>query len=271
VIGWRGEPGVSDEPQHVKQGPATPPLLSCLDIPHVVLANDPEESASQVKQAFAYMTEHGTPYALLVSKGTFDTYEQNNTVSEGSMTREEALEAVLDSMKDAVFVGTTGKLSREVFELREKRGEGHDQDFLTVGSMGHASQIALGIAEAKPNKTIVCLDGDGAALMHLGGMATIGSRAPKNLIHFIFNNGVHESVGGQSVTGKDADYCAIAKALGYQHTARVDTLAALTAIKKKEGPLLIDCVITPGSRTDLGRPTTTPKENKTKFQAFLKD
>jgi len=168
-----------------------------------------------------------------------------------------------------VYVGTTGKLSRELFELREERSERHEKDFLTVGSMGHASQIALGLAQERPNKSIVCLDGDGAALMHLGGLATIGCRKPKNYIHIIVNNGVHESVGGQCVTGSNVDYAALAKNLGYANAFTVDSEESLknilTEMDSCEKPILIDCKVHTGSRGDLGRPTTTPQENKVSF------
>lgn len=269
VIGWRGEPGVADEPQHAKQGPITPPLLTCMDIPYAVLPDTEPESREVLEQALAHIDEHQAPYALLVRKGTFDTYSAMKQPVAKGMTREEALTIVLDTFPGAVFVGTTGKLSRELFELREQRGEGHEQDFLTVGSMGHASQIALGIAEARPNKTVVCLDGDGAALMHLGGLATIGARSPQNFVHIIFNNGVHESVGGQLVTGQNVDYGAIAKGLGYKKVEKVSDKEALKMLDTDSRPILIDCVIKPGSRDDLGRPTSTPKENKDSFKKFL--
>lgn len=278
IIGWRGEPGVPDEPQHIKQGPVTPTILEVTNIAFSILPESVEESEIVLEEAFAYMRENNAPYALLVRSGTFAKYKsvnknvQDNTVI--TITREDALATILESLPaDTAFVGTTGKLSRELYELREKRSESHQCDFLTVGSMGHASQISLGISEALPNKQIVCLDGDGAALMHLGGLATIGTRKPSNLLHIIINNGVHESVGGQCVTCTDLDYVALANSVGYKNAYTIknetELQEILSDIDLNSGPVLINCFVKSGSREDLGRPKTTPKENKEKFKQFL--
>jgi len=273
VIGWRGEAGVPDEPQHVKQGPVTPLLLEAMDIPYTIVPDTTEAFEEVVRETVAAIKKSQSPQALLVRKGTFGSYKnsQKDERANGNlMSREVLLRTVLDGLsKDTVYVGTTGKLSRELFELREERSERHEKDFLTVGSMGHASQIALGLAQERPNKSIVCLDGDGAALMHLGGLATIGCRKPKNYIHIIVNNGVHESVGGQCVTGSNVDYAALAKNLGYANAFTVDSEESLknilTEMDSCEKPILIDCKVHTGSRGDLGRPTTTPQENKVSF------
>jgi phosphonopyruvate decarboxylase len=236
VVGWRGEPGVLDEPQHVKQGQVTPALLQAMNIEYAVLPQDESEADRVVEQAYEYMQTHTAPYVLLVQKGTFEKYVSTSrrVPQEHVMTREEVLSEIITIVPEgAVFVGTTGKLSRELYELRVKRSESHERDFLTVGSMGHASQIALGIAESTLKRKVVCLDGDGAALMHLGGMATIGARKPHNLIHVIINNGVHESVGGQNVTSADVEYGSLAKSLGYVAAYDVlDTEELRSALKK---------------------------------------
>ena len=276
VVGWRGEPGTTDEPQHIKQGPITEPILSCLGIPTEVLPDEQGKANNAIKLAIDYVKKHNSPYCFLVQKGTFAKYGKKSISEErdSKLTREQALDVILDQLpKETVYVGTTGKLSRELYELRKHRGELHNQDFLTVGSMGHASQIALGIAEAKSSQLVCCLDGDGAALMHLGGMATIGDRSPKNLIHCVFNNGVHESVGGQKITGKDIDFTSLVMALGYKIALRASSKEELALCLEKvstiDRPALIEIVIKSGSREDLGRPTTTPVENKHLFQDYL--
>lgn len=279
LIGWRGEPGVQDEPQHGKQGSVTTKMLDAMDIPYSVLSDTEDQYDDILDVAYSYMSKKSAPYVILVKKNTFEKYNVENkdvqTEVKETMTREEVLSEVLDAFPDnVIYVGTTGKLSRELFELRESRSEGHEKDFLTVGSMGHASQIALGIAEQTKGKTVVCLDGDGAALMHLGGMATIGDRAPENLIHIIFNNGTHDSVGGQDVTGKKVDYVSLAKSVGYKNASSVSDKECLNKeIQKALGgkkPVLIECKIRMGTRSDLGRPTISPKDNKVDFTNYIR-
>ena len=215
-------------------------------------------------------------YALIIDKDTFDTYTlQNVRKNDLSMTREEAIQQVAAStgIQD-VIVATTGMISRELFEYREKTNEGHERDFLTVGAMGHASQIALGIALEKTDRTVWCFDGDGACIMHMGGMAIVASKAPKNLIHIVFNNGAHDSVGGQPTVGLDIDIPTIAKAVGYKQAMSIDSQASLTNalqnIKDAEGPVLLEIKVKKGNRKDLGRPTTTPIQNKESLMEFLK-
>ena len=175
--------------------------------------------------------------------------------------------------KDCI-VSTTGMISRELFEYREAKGQGHERDFLTVGSMGHASQIALGIAMAKPDRKVWCFDGDGAAIMHLGSMAVVADKAPNNYIHVVFNNGAHDSVGGQPTVGLKIDIPAVARAVGYKATYSVDNKEDLSVIlnevKNLAGPVLIEIKVSKGNRKDLGRPTTTPIQNKEALMTFLK-
>ncbi len=277
LIGWRGRPGVHDEPQHVKQGKVTLALLETMGIAHAVLSKDVKEAVRQVDEAVAHMGATNELYALVIEKDTFDAYTlQNVRKNDLSLSREEAIQTVAASLcgRDAI-VSTTGMISRELFEYRTSKGEGHEKDFLTVGSMGHASQIALGIALEKPDRRIWCFDGDGAAIMHMGGMAIVAEKAPKNYIHVVFNNGAHDSVGGQPTVGLDIDLCAIAKAVGYKATFSADNKEELTAIlnrvKNLEGPVLIQVCVKKGNRKDLGRPTTTPIQNKEAFMGFLKD
>ncbi len=268
MIGWRGEPGVKDEPQHIKQGEVTLDLLKVMKIPYAILPDNIESANEVLQKAISYTNKHNAPYALIVRKGSFEPYKLKGTVnSEYSLTREDAIEVVIQNLnKNDIVVSTTGMASRELFETRKRLGQTHENDFLTVGSMGHASQIALGIAIEKPNRDVYCFDGDGAILMHTGSISIIGDLSPKNFKHILFNNGVHDSVGGQPTVGFNSDFCSIAKAFNYKHTYQVKTLneleRRLTELKESEGPALLEILVKKGARKDLGRPTTSPLENK---------
>lgn len=276
VIGWRGEPGVKDEPQHVKQGKVTTGLLNVMGINYAILPREEEAAAKQIKLAADYMKATNECFALVIEKDTFDNYKlQNVEVNDLTMTREEAIQKVAGSIEDtACIVSTTGMISRELFEARTAWNQGHERDFLTVGSMGHASQIALGIALQKPERRVYCFDGDGASLMHMGNMAITASMNCKNYVHVVFNNGAHDSVGGQPTVGLKIDLCAVAKAVGYKATYSVDTMeqleATLAKVKNAEGPVLLQVCVKKGNRKDLGRPTTTPVQNKEALMEFLK-
>lgn len=272
VIGWRGEPGKKDEPQHTLQGPLTIPLLETMNIPYEILPEEESVARETIGRLISRMNESSSAVALVVREGTFEKYSLAEKEDSYEMTRESALAVVIDSLeKDAIVVSTTGKLSRELFEMREGRGEGHEKDFLTVGSMGHASSLALGIARAKPNRIVYCLDGDGAALMHLGSLAVIGQVQPKNLRHIIFNNAAHDSVGGQPTAGATIDFEKVVLASGYARASRVETESDLKAAVTRmgEGPSFLEIRIKLGSRSDLGRPTRTPRENKDDFMRYL--
>lgn len=274
IIGWRGEPGVHDEPQHKKQGKVTLSLLETMGVPYAVLDDKWEQ---QVAQAVTTICETNGVYALIVRKGTFEDYVlQNQSISSLPLSREEAIKIVVDKLrKDDIVVSTTGMISRELFEYREAKQQGHGADFLTVGSMGHASQIALGIALQKPERRVFVFDGDGALLMHMGGMAIIGDYCPKNLVHIVFNNGAHDSVGGQPTVGQKIDIEAIAKAVGYTDVVSVDNEMALCCAMNHvncaviDGVSLINVNVRKGNRKDLGRPTTTPIQNKEAFMHNL--
>ncbi|MBS5528544.1 MAG: phosphonopyruvate decarboxylase [Prevotella sp.] len=277
VIGWRGEPGVHDEPQHVKQGKTTLPLLDAMEIRHEIMSGDEAELEKQLAGGVRYMKETGRAFALVVKKGTFGKYKlQNGTHNPYTMEREEAIKAVAGAMdvKDIV-VSTTGKISRELFEHRTATGEGHSRDFLTVGSMGHASQIALGIALNRPERNVYCFDGDGAAIMHMGGMGIVASMLPGNFYHIVFNNGAHDSVGGQPTIGFGIDLPKIAAGCGYKTVMSVATRSELDTILPTlttlPAPLLLEIKVKKGSRDDLGRPTTTPVENKEALMSFLEE
>ena len=242
VIGWRGEPGVKDEPQHIKQGAITLSLLDLLGIPYKVLS--PDTSAENFHAAFSCLADtlqYGRPAALVVRKGSLSSNLHPVHVNDASLTREKAAKIILQAAgKDDCFVSTTGKLSREVFEIRETRKEDHSRDFLTVGSMGHASMIALGIAEAKPERRIWCLDGDGAVMMHLGALPLIAQRAPTNFVHTVIDNGAHETVGGMPVCSGALNLTALAEAAGYKEVITADSEASLCDALKKVATGVID-------------------------------
>lgn len=275
VVGWRGEPGVKDEPQHRKQGLVTLPLLETMGIQYEVLTDDESLLAEQIGRAVAHMQATKEAFALVVKKGTFDSYKlQSDTASAFSLSRENAIKLVAGHVSsNDVIVSTTGMISRELFEYRAAMNHGHHQDFLTVGSMGHASQIALGIAINKPDRRVFCFDGDGATIMHAGNMAIIGSVAPSNYYHIVFNNGAHDSVGGQPTVGHQVDIPSVARAFGYKTVKTVenesDLVQQLKSLTQEEAPLLLEIKVKKGARADLGRPTTTPIENKEALMAFL--
>ena len=277
IIGWRGEPNVHDEPQHIKQGKVTIPLLDCMGIRNEIIADNENDLQTQIANAVNYMKTTNEVFALVVKKGTFDSYKlKNNRQYDYALEREEAIQMVAASMdKKAVVVSTTGKISRELFEYRENSEHAHHRDFLTVGSMGHASQIALGIALNKPDRNIYCFDGDGAVIMHMGSMGIVGEMAPKNFFHIVFNNGAHDSVGGQPTIGLNIDIPNIAACCGYKKVISVEKREELqeilTSLAANEGPVLLEIKVKKGSRDNLGRPTTTPIENKTALMDFIQN
>lgn len=276
LIGWRGRPGTHDEPQHIKQGKVTLGLLDAMGIQYAVLSKEEEQAEKQIENAFVAL-KNKEVYALIIEKDTFESYQLMNVENNNlSLSREEAIQTVAASIDDKdCIVSTTGMISRELFEFRSSNGQSHERDFLTVGSMGHASQISLGIALAKPERRVWCFDGDGAVIMHMGSMAIIGTKAPKNFVHIVFNNGAHDSVGGQPTAGLKIDLPAIAKASGYLHSFSVDNKEVLLGIldqtKALTGPILIEIKVKKGNRIDLGRPTTTPAYNKALFMDYLKN
>ncbi len=276
VVGLRGEPGVKDEPQHVFQGEITVKLLSDIGLFPMVISKDTDEDAldGYFKRAKELLDDGKCP-AFVIKKGALFSSSSHKFEVKSELSREEAIEIITKTAKGDVFVSTTGKASRELFELREKRSEGHSNDFLTVGSMGHASMIALGIALNKPETKVWCIDGDGACLMHMGAMHVISKSGAKNIVHTVINNGSHESVGGMPIGGGAADFAAVAKASGYENVYSVKTKdelkRAVEQIKNGEEAAFLQIYTALGSRPDLGRPTTTPKQNKDSFMERLRE
>lgn len=276
VVGWRGEPGVKDEPQHVKQGEVTLSLFNAMQISYIVIDEDETIAEKQFLQLLVQAKSTFSPQAAIIRKNLFSPYKlKNKPVNHFVMSREEALQTVVDSLEaDDVVISTTGKLSRELFEYREAKGEGHDKDFLTVGSMGHSMSIAMGVALSRPERLVYCLDGDGAVIMHLGGMTNIGVSGLKKFRHIVFNNGSHESVGAQPTVAFQIDIPKIATGCGYKNAYSVADIAELKRLLKtfrdEEGPVLLEIKVNLASRDNLGRPTRTTHENKEDFMNRLK-
>ena len=275
LIGWRGEPGVKDEPQHKKQGKIQIKFLESMEIPYEIISSDNSKCKDQVKRAIHTTRNESMPYVLLVRKGTFSKYEKNSKRKfNKGVKREEVLEKILEQVdKNTIIVSTTGKTSREIFEIREKKGDGHDKDFLTVGSMGHCSSIALGIAMSLPKRNILCIDGDGSMIMHLGALTSIKSTFPPNFKHILINNKVHESVGGQSTAARYVNLSNVVEAIGYRNVFKLANSSEIRSKIKNflesKGPSFFEIEVVPGSRENLMRPTITPAINKKNFMKFL--
>lgn len=269
LIGWRGEPGQLDEPQHLKQGKVTLPLLDALQMQYIVLS---ENYRQEISQAIEWMQTYSKPVALVVRKNYFSAYDFQPSPSRYVLTREGVLATILKHVEeDSFLVTTTGKTSREVYELRESFHQNHNKDFLMVGSMGHTASFALGVALAN-KKTVYCIDGDGSFLMHMGGMGIFAQYAPSNLHYIMINNGSHESVGGQPTIGFQLDYESLLKGLGFEHVGLIDSQEALEGaleeMKQVQKAALV-VYVKEGSRSNLGRPKTTPAENKIDVMRFL--
>jgi len=276
LVGWRGQPGVHDEPQHKKQGKITLELLDVLGIAYKILPHNFYDAQKVLANALNIIKTDGVPYALVVRKNTFNTYKKKQQVlNHYDLTREKAIGIILNKIGNQdIVVSTTGGASREVYEFREKMNHGHERDFLTVGSMGHVSQIALGIALAITDRQVICLDGDGSLLMHMGALAITGDLAPKNFKHIVINNGAHDSVGGQPTVALNMDICKIAEACNYSKAIKIthekQLQKEISYLSSIDGPVLLEVRVNPGSRKDLGRPKTTPIENKVKFIKYLR-
>lgn len=275
IIGWRGEPGVHDEPQHIYQGEITLQLLDDMGISSFVISkHTTEEEVHEKMQDYQKLLALGKNVAFVIGQNALTYDEKVLYKNQYTMTREEIIKCITDYTGTDPIVSTTGKASRELFETRVSNEQSHKYDFLTVGSMGHSSSIALGIALNQPKKKIWCIDGDGAVLMHMGAMALIGANKPNNLIHILINNGAHETVGGMPTVAEKIDFVALAKACGYPYAASVDNFKDLKEElqKAKEAQALsfLEIKSSIGAREDLGRPTTSPQENKKEFMGWVR-
>ena len=276
LVGWRGEPGVKDEPQHVFQGKITCELFETLTIPYEIVDKDTSwGQMEEILKKASRVLSQGDQFAIIVKKGTFEKADPFVWENGNALNREEALAAILkEGGHEAVLVSTTGKISRELYEQSQMLYGNHDNIFMTVGGMGHASMIAFGIAKKYPDKRVICVDGDGAALMHMGALAFIANQSPENYVHIIINNQSHESVGAMPTGCRNTNFSELAEAVGYSWSVQVSTLENLTeALRRKDdkkGPILIDVLVSLNSRADLGRPKESAKENKKDFMEWLK-
>ncbi|WP_288887721.1 phosphonopyruvate decarboxylase [uncultured Eubacterium sp.] len=276
IIGWRGEPGVHDEPQHIYQGEVTIKLLDDMGIPSFIIGKDTtEEAIKNVMVSFKEILSKGDSVAFVVRKGALSYDEKVEYSNDCDLIREEIIEHIVKISGEDPIISTTGKASRELFEIREREGLSHKYDFLTVGSMGHTSSIALGVALNKPKQKVWCIDGDGSMLMHMGSLAVVGSYKPSNLVHIIINNSAHETVGGMPTVVGNINVERIATSCGYGYVRSVDDYDRLDEVLKEakecEELSLIEVKCGIGSRADLGRPTTTAMENKNAFMDYLKE
>lgn len=274
IVGWRGEPGVHDEPQHIYQGMVTVKLLADMNIEHFIISEETsEEKFKEVMNKFRGTLARGKQVAFVIRKGALEYEGKADYKNSNSLNREAVIQHIVQAAGEDPVVSTTGKISRELFESREKNKQSHQQDFLTVGSMGHCSSIALGIALHKQNSRIWCVDGDGALLMHMGAMAVIGANKPHNLVHIVINNAAHETVGGMPTVAGKMDLVAVAKACGYPYAVSVDDFEKLDdeleAVHERNQLSLIEVKCQVGARGDLGRPTITALENKENFMNYL--
>ena len=276
IIGWRGEPGIHDEPQHIYQGEVTVKLLDDMDVKSFIISKDTtEEELSSAMDSFRELLQKGKQVAFIVRKNALEYGKKVEYKNGFNMKREEIIRHIVSVSGEDPIVSTTGKASRELFEIREANMQSHKYDFLTVGSMGHSSSIALGIALNKPNQKIWCIDGDGAVLMHMGSMAVIGANSPENLVHIVINNGAHETVGGMPTVASSIDFVGAAKACGYPDAVSVcsfeDLDNELKKAKNRNKISFIEVKCSIGARPDLGRPTTTALENKQNFVKYLSE
>ena len=275
IVGWRGEPGIHDEPQHIYQGEVTVKLLDDMGIENFVIGTDTsDEEVENVMTKFREILKSGKDVAFVIRKGALTDAPKVEYKNDNHMLREEIIQHIVKVSGEDPIVSTTGKASRELFETRVANGQSHKYDFLTVGSMGHSSSIALGVALNKEHQKIWCIDGDGAVLMHMGSMAVIGSNKPNNMVHVVINNGAHETVGGMPTVASNIDLVSIAKACGYPNAVSVDNFEdldkELKSAKERNELSLIEVKCSIGARDDLGRPTTTALENKENFMEYLK-
>lgn len=273
LIGWRGEPGTDDEPQHRKQGRCTIPLLQVMEIPHLILPDNPESAAEALHAAVDHMRKQSEPFAIIAKRGTFLPYRLKEEQGSVYPSRERVVKLIVDSLEtEDLLCATTGMIAREVFDYREQSGDDHKRDFLCVGGMGHVSQVALGVASRKTSSKVFCLDGDGSVIMHMGSLAINGAQKLQNFIHIVLNNGCHDSVGGQPTVGLNLKFAEIAKAVGYNmvmHAASpADIERSLAVLRTAQGPCFLEIRVKKGYRESLGRPTEGLVQMKNLFMGF---
>ncbi|MCK5852025.1 phosphonopyruvate decarboxylase [bacterium] len=265
LITWRGEPRKPDEPQHKIMGEKLLELLDLLEVPYRISADSPEKLKEDIEFLNNIAETKSCPVAYVIRKGAFDSYPSKISKIDSKISREEAIKIISETVSPGTrIISTTGKPSRELLMLNDS-----ERNFYTVGSMGCAASISLGLALEKPKTNFVCLDGDGAVLMKMGTLATIGKYKPKNLVHICLDNGAYESTGAQATVSGNVDLCKIALASEYTTSMEVSDRErlknAIWNAQTSPGPHFIRVLVECGSRTNLPRPKTTPKENKERF------
>ena len=278
LIGWRGEVAddgvqLKDEPQHIKQGQITLSTLETMGIPFEVIHGDPFNWKKQISILIARAKSEQRPVAAIFRKNTFDSVSlvSSDPYHSPVLGREGAIEHVVDnSHPNDIFVASTGMIGRELFEIRKRRRQTHSTDFLTVGGMGHASQIACSIASTLPYRRVICLDGDGALLMHMGGMTECARQT--NLMHIILNNGAHDSVGGQPTVAFKINLQKVAEGFGYSNIIHATSASEIKSAldRRAVGSMFLEVRCKRGNRKDLGRPDIAPNQNLTELIQFLK-
>lgn len=275
LVGWRGDPGQADEPQHRLQGRITLPLFHVLGVPAEVLPMDDSAAISCVRRLLDKARADRTPVAAVISRQSFKPLPRPQRQDEEmTLTRERAIEVTVGLLPtDALVVCTTGMASRELYEIRERTGRDSVRDCLIIGAMGHASQIALALALSRPEREVVCLDGDGAAIMHMGSFAVAGTSSAANFKHVLLNNGAHDSVGGQPTAGQRIDFPALACACCYGWAQRVaderELIRGVRELLAQPGPAFLEARVRCGARANLGRPRMSPAEHVTAFRHYL--
>jgi phosphonopyruvate decarboxylase len=266
MISWRGEPGKKDAPQHKLMGETLLGLLEIFDIPYAVVNKGNIES--EIVNAKKYMKKKQKPYALIFKKGTIENFEVKKEESKLN-NRYDYLEILKNCLnKYDIILGTTGFTGRELFQTVSCNSK-----FYMMGSMGCLSSMGLGLAKSYHKKTVYVLDGDGALLMKLGSLSTIGNYQPDNLIHICFDNNQYESTGGQKTTASTTNFVKLAEACNYKKAIMIDNTSHFEKIISKisllEKPLFLHIKITSGTIENLKRPSFSPIEMKKKFMESL--
>ena len=277
IVGWRGEPGIKDEPQHLSQGECMVDLINSLKIPFNILSNNIDDSKKIIDSTIESIKLTSKPHIILVKKNTFQKYSNKiDIINNYPIYRKEAIEHVVNFFNKDIILSTTGKISRELLETINEKKLSQDNIFLNVGAMGHVSMISLGIA-MNTKKRVICLDGDGSVLMHMGNLTNIGTSNCSNLIHIVLNNGMHESVGIQPTKGFDINISEIARKCGYSDPIIIDKEDQISNIfnyissNKLVGPILVEIRINNkvNYSHELARPKDLPIERKNNFIEFI--
>ncbi len=278
MMGWRGEPGKKDAIQHKKDGEIQINILESLDIPYTIISNESKLLEKEINEIVISATIENKPHIILVRRGFFQTYTKtsNSVIYASEISREDAILEIIKLLdKEDILISTTGKVSRELFELRKSLNHNTENDLRVIGSMGHVSSIALGISLRIPNRQVYCLDGDGSLIMHMGVLSTIGKYSNDNFKHILLNNYSHDSVGGQESSSDVIDYSLLSKSMSYKNFFQISFkkkfAKTFKIFKNSEGPSFLEIIVSQGSRANLSRPNSTPLDNKRQFMHFLNE